>query len=484
MNIYIYIAITLFIILLFLVINITIIKKKSNRILIKNVNTIFFLIILSFVILIINKYFIDKTKGNINKTKDNIHTSKNKFIRYWDMPENLNLKKDIYSKLKKSLNDYINSNNTYINIKCYANEIRRILFEFVTNQEDIDELFTREQSIFELLNSSNKLSLTYKESILIDSKDPNTFKNNILELKDYKDYLKEVKENENTNNRFDYLTYLFGIITLEYFKCKNGLHENKIIQGKYTIHSTFQIKALDQKEKKFSSVQDFIDKYNLNEESLDEENEYKHNYCESKDTIKNIKIIPIAKYFILNIVNYNYDEPKSKEFKIKPKDLQELIESTLKIKENGKTYYLRAMVCHLGRTINSGHYTIYKNLNIDLKKKDNIKTNWYDISDLIVKPVNIKEIFNYFTNPDSWSYGSVPYLMYELPDSETSVLEDIDNENTTFFDSLGWKTQRLGNKKNMAVGLKSDVNGCFFNSFIQLIFSNRHLVSLILNSNK
>jgi len=231
-------------------------------------------------------------------------------------------------------------------------------------------------------------------------------------------------------------------------------------------------------------VQDFIDKYNLNEESLDEENEYKHNYCESKDIIKNITIIPVGKYLIFNIVNYNYGETKSKEFKIKPKDLQELIDSTLKIKQNGKTYYLRAMVCHLGTTINSGHYTIYKNLNINLKEQNNIETNWYYISDSTVIPVNITEIFDYFTNPDSWSYSSVPYLMYELPDSEISVLEDIDNENTKFFDSLGWKTQRLSNKNNTAVGLNSGVNGCFFNSFIQFIFSNRHLVSLILNSNK
>lgn len=323
---------------------------------------------------------------------------------------------------------------------------------------------------------------SYYPKYYVDNDNPSTFANKGDVWEDHKIWLAYIRQNETKNNHFDPITYMFGIIQQVQIECKKttSLHNDKVISRKYLIEPNIKINLI---KKPFNGMQQLLDDYfglDKNPEIVD------FNPC-GIPSYKYTNIIPCGKYILINIINYEWDyitnTPKNKDktFKITPPDVNEFKNKTLNIKVNSKDYKLRSFTCHQGANTGGGHYINYKNVALDLND-----AGWQYISDSTVNNQTVTDLFNYFTSTasgtEAWENYSPVFLMYELVDSSSFDMETVDTYNTNWFNTRNWINQTLSNNTNKAVGFNNSVNGCFFNATIQMLFANRHLATLILNS--
>lgn len=333
-----------------------------------------------------------------------------------------------------------------------------------------------------LINSDDMLKESFDPKYDVDNKDSTTFKNKTDTWTDYMVWLNYIMNNQTKNKHFDPITYMFGIIQQVEIVCKQpgSTHINKVISRKYLIEPYIKIEIVPTTQKSFESMQELLDEYfglNKNPVTI---NGYKP--CDPSAQYTNI--IPCGKYILINIVNYttNLDgsvNDKDTQFKItpppQPAPFLNFLDKTLQITINGKIYRLRSMILHIGANIGGGHY-------INIKNLDAVGNNWKYISDTTVTHMTIPQVRDYFTSPNAWTNTTPVIFMYELVDDVDFYMKTIDTYNTDWFDTNNWKTQKTFNTSGNAVGFNNSVNGCFFNATMQLLYANRHLATLILNS--
>lgn len=325
---------------------------------------------------------------------------------------------------------------------------------------------TSDKGILHLLIPNNKINENY---------DPKFFEPG--EIISPQDYLNELINNQTKDKKLDLLTYLFGHIPKEIKICKSAGHVNfnKKTSEKYTTpQNMYQINLQEvySKNERVNSLQVLFNRYFVNyKETID--------FGGCSDTEVNKDHIQIGRYVLINIVNYDFITKKKINYKITPTNKQDMIDDTFKLIINGKNYYLRSIVCHQGTNLNAGHYVAYKNTNLDLST--DVENGWYYASDSTTREATSDEIYNYITNADSWKMNTPVIFMYELDQNNVSVTETVQPERKALFDTKNWKNQGLKKVGNKITGFINSQNGCFFNSVMQMIFSNRHLIKLILD---
>ena len=372
--------------------------------------------------------------------------------------------------MKQKFKDFISA-TSQIDLKCFSDNLRQLIFNNTSSQEDPKDLFTGIDMLIKY--SYLKDRLQYDSKLLINPEDPSTYKDISTPWSEtIENWLKDLLSTNTNSNKFDPFTYIFGIILKKETKCIDitgypTTNPDAIISRTYELEFSLNIDFY--KSDTFTSMQDVIDDYFSQSEQFDPISS-----VNCKEAKRKTEYIPGGRYLLIELKNiFQGMNDKSLTSKIVPDTEDNFKNNTLKIIVNGNTYYLKSFIVHQGSSANSGHYISYKN--IDTNPNSN-HTDWYQLNDATPTSTDVNSIFTKFQTID-WTNETPIIYLYELDMSvANTIFENVDTINRDWFNSKNWKNQILTSAAGNIIGFTNNDNRCFFNSLMQLFLSNKQLI--------
>lgn len=371
--------------------------------------------------------------------------------------------------MKQKFKDFISATSE-IDLKCFSDKLRQLIFNKTSSQEDPKDLFTGIDMLIKYSYLKDKLQ--YDSKLLIDPEDSSTYKDAAIPWSEtIESWLRNLLSTNTKSNKFDPFTYIFGIILKKETKCIDNTgypatNLNTIISRTYELEFSLNIGFYNRKT--FTSMQDVIINYFSQYEHFDPISSVSCKKAERKT-----EYIPGGRYLLIELKNiFQGMNDKSMTSKIVPDTENNFKNNTLKIIVNGNTYYLKSFIVHQGSSANSGHYISYKNTDTNPNLNH---TNWYQLNDATPTSTNVNSIFTKFKTIN-WTNETPMMYLYELDMSVSdTIFESVDTTNKNWFNTKNWKDQILTSSGNV-VGFTNDDNRCFFNSLMQLFLSNKQLI--------